>query len=274
MFAVDTHAHVFSKNDPCIATARYTPDYDASVSEYIAHLDQHQLTHGVLVQPSFFGTDNRVMLQAIAQYPDRLKGIAVVDHVIHINELILLNQQGIVGIRLNLFGKNLPNFSDKAWNTLFNHLSFMNWQVELHAPPAYLVQILPILRSYQLNVVIDHFGRIDPIKGIQDPDYQDFLNMLDVNQHWIKVSAFYRLGQSPENIDVASQAFALLKAKGFLHKLVWGSDWPNTQHESKVSYASVVEAFHKIVPDEQERQQILGQNAQNLYAFETKHDSI
>ncbi|MDV2467610.1 amidohydrolase family protein [Acinetobacter chinensis] len=267
MFAVDTHAHVFSKNDPCIATARYTPDYDASVAEYIAHLDQHHFTHGVLIQPSFFGTDNTAMLNAIAQYPERLKGIAVVDHTIHIDELVKLNQQGIVGIRLNLFGKELPDFTDQAWSTLLNHLSFMNWQIELHAPPAYLVQILPVLSPYKLNVVIDHFGRIDPVKGIADPDYQSFLNMLDANQHWIKVSAFYRLGQFPENIAVVAQAFNLLKEKGLMHKLIWGSDWPHTQHESKVSYSNVVDTFHKIVPNLKEQQQILGENTQKLFLF-------
>ncbi|AYO53464.1 amidohydrolase family protein [Acinetobacter wuhouensis] len=267
MFAVDTHAHVFSNNDPCIATARYTPDYDASVGEYIAHLDQHHLTHGVLVQPSFLGTDNRAMLNAIAQYPERLKGIAMVEPDLCIDELVKLNQQGIVGVRLNLFGKELPDFSTSAWQSLLNHLSFMNWQIELHAPPAYLVQILPVLSPYKLNVVIDHFGRIDPIKGIADPDYQKLLSMLEPDQHWIKVSGFYRLGEFSKSISIATQAFQLLKEKGFMHKLIWGSDWPHTQHESKISYETAIKAFKTIVPDLKEQQQILGENAQKLFLF-------
>ncbi|MFV5516278.1 amidohydrolase family protein [Acinetobacter gerneri] len=267
MFAIDTHAHVFSKNDPCIATARYQPDYDASVSQYLAHLDQHHLSHGVLVQPSFFGFDNHVMLDAIAQHPKRLKGIAVVPYTITINELITLNNQGVVGARINLFGKELPDLTSIEWKSFLNHLSFINWQIELHAPPSYLVQILPYLAEYKLNVVIDHFGRIDPEKGILDPDYQSFLQMLDINQHWIKVSGFYRLGKFPENVARATQAFELLKAKGFLPKMVWGSDWPHTQHESSVNYSQAFETFKQIVTDPEDRKLILGENAKNLFYF-------
>ena len=77
---IDTHAHVFSHQASFIATARYTPSYTASPSDCLAHLDAHGFAHGVLVQPSFLGTDNHYMLAAIARYPDRFKGIAVVDH--------------------------------------------------------------------------------------------------------------------------------------------------------------------------------------------------
>jgi len=103
MNTVDTHAHVFSASDQCIETARYTPKYDASVEQYIAHLDEHHFKCGVLIQPSFFGTNNQVMLEAIEKFPDRLKGIAVVDPSTPYEELFSLKQKGITGIRLNLF---------------------------------------------------------------------------------------------------------------------------------------------------------------------------
>ncbi|CAA0282342.1 metal-dependent hydrolase of the TIM-barrel fold family, partial [Acinetobacter baumannii] len=44
------------------------------------------------------------MLKAIRQFPERLKGIAVVDTTATLEELSQLKEQGIVGIRLNLFG--------------------------------------------------------------------------------------------------------------------------------------------------------------------------
>ena len=39
MNCIDTHAHVFSVQDHSIETARYTPNYDASVQGFISHLD-------------------------------------------------------------------------------------------------------------------------------------------------------------------------------------------------------------------------------------------
>nr|WP_286434961.1 MULTISPECIES: amidohydrolase family protein [unclassified Acinetobacter] len=49
--------------------------------------------------------------------------------------------------------------------------------------------------------------------------------------------------------------------------MVWGSDWPHTQHESVVSYPKVVNAFHQIVPFAEEQDLVLGQNAAKLFHF-------
>ncbi len=98
---------------------------------------------------------------------------------------------------------------------VLRNVESLNWQVEVHAPPKYLVQLLPQLSEYNFDVVIDHFGRVDRIKGINDPDYQKFLNLLNVKQHWIKVSGFYRLGTTPNNINTAQQAYKIFKDKGF-----------------------------------------------------------
>ena len=267
MIRIDSHAHVFFQHDQSIAGARYTPQYDATADCFIAHLDQYAFTHGVLVQPSFLGTDNQVMLEAIQQYPQRLKGIAVVDTAIRLSELEALKQQGIVGIRLNLFGLALPALQSKSWQDFLGHLASVGFQVELHAPPHYLIAVLPVLNQYPLEVVIDHFGRVDPAKGVQDPAYQTLLNLLDPAQHWIKVSGFYRLSQTGQGIDVAQQAFQLLKQKQLLPKMVWGSDWPHTQHETVMSYAEAVSALEQIIPDAQEQALILGENAQKLFKF-------
>lgn len=267
MTCIDTHAHVFSKHDQCIKTARYVPNYNATVEDYISRLDEMGFTHGVLIQPSFFGTDNHVMLNAIAQYPDRLKGIAMVDPDITWDALKQLQSQGIVGIRLNLFGLEIPDLEQPKWNTLFTHLEQLQWQVELHASPAYLIKILPTLARFKLNVVIDHFGRVDPVKGISDPAYQQFLDLLDPTQHWVKISGFYRLAQTPGSLFVAKQAYDLLHKKGMLTRLIWGSDWPHTQHEASMSYEIVLNGLRRIVLDIDEQSMILGHNPQQLFQF-------
>ena len=267
MNAIDTHAHVFSQHDQCSENARYTPNYDATAEQFIAHLDQHHFRYGVLIQPSFLGTNNQAMLAAIQQYPDRLKGIAVVEHTATLEELVQLKAHGIVGIRLNLFGQPLPDLDNPQWQNFLGYLEVLEWQIELHAPPAYLVAVLPQLNHYNLNIVIDHFGRVDPVKGIDDADYQSFLTLLDAKKHWVKVSGFYRLTQDPATPNIAQQAFKLLKEKGMLKKMVWGSDWPHTQHEAKISYENSVDAFKQIVPDSAEQKMILMDNALQLFKF-------
>ena len=62
MTGIDTHAHVFARGLTLAEGRRYAPDYDAPVEDYLRRLDENGLSHGVLVQPSFLGTDNGFML--------------------------------------------------------------------------------------------------------------------------------------------------------------------------------------------------------------------
>jgi predicted TIM-barrel fold metal-dependent hydrolase len=64
---IDSHAHVFSRDLHLIGARRYTPEYDATLGQYLEHLQTHGLSHGVLVQPSFLGTDNSYLLAALKQ---------------------------------------------------------------------------------------------------------------------------------------------------------------------------------------------------------------
>jgi len=267
MRTVDTHAHIFAINDNVVENARYTPASDASPQAYLAHLDAHGFDCGVLVQPSFLGFDNRQMLAAIAASPERLKGIAVIPRDTEEATLQTLTSQGIVGARLNLFGQPLPDLSEHAWQRFLGRLGELNWQLELHCPPAYLRALLPGLASYRGPVVIDHFGRVDPAKGVDDPDYQAALELLEPSRHWIKISGYYRLGPGAQGSLHAKQALALLLARGLRDRLVWGSDWPHTQHDDQVNYEAAVRFLHELVPEEALRLRILGENAQALYGF-------
>lgn len=264
MKLVDSHAHVFTKNLNVISTARYTPTYDATAESYIKNLTSNGLYYGLLIQPSFLGFDNSFMIEAIAQYPDQLKGVAVVPMDISIAQLKTMKNQGIIGARLNLFGVPLPDLTTPEATNFLNNLVAINWHLELHCPPNYLIQLLPELKQFDLQIVIDHFGRIDPNKGFDDPDYQTVLNLLNTKQHWVKISGFYRLGKRPESIKLAKKAYNTLKEKGLLSRLIWGSDWPHTQHESEETYQSSLDTFKTIVSNTLEQQAILGKNALKL----------
>ena len=61
----DGHAHVFQAGLPLEPDRRYTPDYTASLKVYLRLLQQNGLDGGLLVQPSFLGTDNAFLLSAL-----------------------------------------------------------------------------------------------------------------------------------------------------------------------------------------------------------------
>ncbi|KPY76527.1 2-Pyrone-4,6-dicarboxylate lactonase [Pseudomonas amygdali pv. tabaci] len=268
ILGIDAHAHVFSKDLSLTSGRRYSPDYDATVQAYLAHLHEHGLSHGVLVQPSFLGTDNRFLFDALAQAPDRLRGVAVVDTDISRGALQRMAGLGIVGIRLNLIGRALPDFTAPEWKSLFKNVWTLGWHVELHREVADLPGLIRQLLPFGCKIVIDHFGRPDARLGIDDPAFQALLELGLSGQLWMKVSAIYRLdGTAEQNAAFAHAALPLLLQSFGPRRLVWGSDWPHTQHEQEVSYASVVEQFRALECPEPLKNMLLVEAPQALFDF-------
>jgi len=119
---IDTHAHIFRTDLPLVNNHRYAPEYNALGEAFIRQFEQHGLSHGVLIQPSFLGTDNHFMLEALKAHPNKLKGIAVVDPNISDTMLEELDDAGVVGIRLNLIEKTLEDYSTPLWQGFFRKL--------------------------------------------------------------------------------------------------------------------------------------------------------
>ncbi|WP_458130079.1 amidohydrolase family protein [Pseudomonas sp. Z2-11] len=240
MTGIDCHAHVFSRELELAAVRRYTPDYDATLAQYLNHLQTHGLSHGVLVQPSFLGTDNRYLLAALEQAPEQLRGVVVVEPDISRVELEEMARLGVVGVRLNLMGTASPDFREILWKEFLGHLAELDWHVELHAPVEHLPGLIRQLMPFGVRLVVDHFGRPDARSGLDQPGYAELMALGSSGQIWMKVSGIYRLaGTERQNLAFARAALGLLEQSFGAHRLVWGSDWPHTQHEAVVSFDTV-----------------------------------
>lgn len=265
---IDTHAHIFRQDLPMVANRRYSPAYDALVEQYLGHLDAQGLSHGVLIQPSFLGTDNSFMVEALRQHPERLRGVAVVDVAITDAQLDALAAAGVVGIRLNLIGKELHDYSGPAWTALFERLASRGWQVEIQRGIEDLAQIVPAIVATGVNLVIDHFGL--PTGGIDGhkPNHQAFLQLLGNARVWLKLSAAYR--SKTDAVQSAAVLAQVREAAGGIERFLWGSDWPNTQFEDRTDYAEQFESIQALLPDAAERHQVLVANPARLFGFSNK----
>src|SRR6185312_3874769 len=98
--AWDTHIHAIGALErfPLAANRSYTPA-QVPIEAYVALMDRLGIAHAVLVQPSIYGTDNRAMIDALSRYPERFRGIAVVDPGIGDSELAALHEVGVRGVR-------------------------------------------------------------------------------------------------------------------------------------------------------------------------------
>lgn len=265
---IDAHAHVFSRDLQLIGARRYSPEYDATLDQYLEHLQAHGLSHAVLVQPSFLGTDNSYLLAALKQAPQQLRGVVVLEPGISRSTLKDMAQLGVVGVRLNLIGKALPDFRDGAWQGFFRDIADLDWHVELHREVRDLPGLIRQLTPFGVKLVIDHLGRPDANAGLDQPGFGELLEAGSKGSIWIKVSGIYRLGGTPQqNIDFARRALPLLEKSVGLHQLVWGSDWPHTQHEQSIDFATAVDQLQALELSAQASAALLVQAPRRLFGF-------
>lgn len=267
MIEVDAHAHIFEAGLELAPVRRYVPAYDAKVADYLSVLDANGVRCGVLVQPSFLGTNNDYMMQALRAHRDRLRGIAVVDPDVSLDVIDGLDADGVVGIRLNLAGLPLPDLSAGSWPRLLTHLKRLDWQVEIHRQGSDLPFLIEPLLAAGVNIVIDNVGCIDKDAGVADLAFQFLLAKAETRRVWIKLAGAYRNWPDWTDQSAATQTIAaLLKAFG-PERLIWGSDWPHTQNETKVDFASTRKNLETWVPNAADRKIVLQDSPMRLFRF-------
>lgn len=258
----DTHAHVFTTGLPLAEHCRYVPEYDATPAQYLAQLDRHHVDKAILIQPSFLGTDNSYMLEAIRQSPDRFYGVAVIDPNTPLSAMEALKQQGIIGVRLNLIGQDLPDLTAPVWQQHLRNIKALGWHIELHRPVADLVPLLGVLLAADVKIVIDHFGL--PVQKEQDPGFVYLLKHAETGKIWVKISASYRNGSEEKPTDNTKMLVPLLLKHFGPERLLWGSDWPHTRYEDSMTYTKAIEEIYNWELTNIQRDNIFGLSATEL----------
>jgi len=253
---VDTHFHVFNSGVACQG-ARYVPQYNAHLNEWTKKSQQVGIARGVWVQPSFLGTDNQLMVEALRANPDRLRGIAVISPDVSLETLQAFHDAGVRGIRLNLAGT--PH-DVSAWThqkCLWQAISSMGWHLEIHTDQGKLPNVLQQL-PVDIALVIDHMGKPLDVTP-NDPTILSLKHRASVSPLYVKLSGAYRLGQ----VDSTKLAKLLLLELG-PEALIWGSDWPCTNHEAFADFDDLIEQAHAWIPEDI-FEKVLSMNPLKLY---------
>ncbi len=239
---VDSHFHVFQAG-LAQPGARYVPHYDAPLQAWQAQAQALGVQRGVLVQPSFLGTDNSHLLRELTGNPDRLRGVVVLRPDTPVVELECLNALGVRGIRLNLAGVSHRLESWREVTAFWDALLALGWHLELHTDVGALPGVLAML-PLALPLVLDHMGKPDAI-CLRDPSVSAVLKREKQSTVYIKLSGPYRLGGR----DACALA-PLWQSELGKHRLLWGSDWPFTNHEHEARYPSLFEALRQWVGED------------------------
>lgn len=220
----DCHVHVFDPTHPA-QTGHYQP-----VLRDLPEIEQTAtvlgMGHLVLVQPSVYGTDNGLILRALAREPGRHRGVAVVDTAVTDAELDDMHRLGVRGVRFNLVSPvgNGP----EAFRALAPRLKARGWHVQWYARADQLAAIANLHEGSGLTAVLDHLAGLHAGISAADPAWAS-LERLAAQGAWVKLSGWYRLQASTPYEALYGHIRRVAALMG--EHLVWGSDWPHTAFE-------------------------------------------
>lgn len=217
----DCHIHVFDAAAPA-QQGHYQPT-TRSLGEIEATALAVGVGHLVLVQPSVYGTDNTLLLQALAREPGRHRGVVVIDSSITEAELNHMHHLGVRGVRFNLVSPVGNGAADLP--ALAPRLRERGWHVQWYAHPNQLDMVLQAHQQTGLVPVLDHLAGLGTRVPLTDPAWVALRRLADQGA-WVKLSAWYRLHSQLPHSDLHGHIQEVAHLLG--DHLVWGSDWPHT----------------------------------------------
>ncbi len=266
--ATDCHMHFFGPyaRYPLSSGRSYTPP-EASLAAYRAMAATIGIERTVIVQPSVYGTDNAVTLDAVdALGRDRTRAVVVIDEGFDFPALRAMAARGACGMRINaVSGSNALLVRLEA---LGARLAELGWHLQVYAHPAELLALEPVLARLPCPLVLDHMGGVKADRqGVENPAFQALLRLLRGGA-WAKLCGYRSSIAGAPYADVAAMARAMLAAAP--GRCVWGTDWP---HPSLASPEEVpddgvlMDALGDWAPEAAQRQAILVDNPARLYGF-------
>ncbi len=276
----DSHVHIIGP------LARYPQhparNYLSSVAD-LATLRRlgaaRDISRFVIVQPSFYGTDNTLLLEGLDALGVLGRGVVVVDANDPDSEALAgWAKRGVRGLRVNLYSAlGTPKPFDREFSAMAKIAQPLGWHVEVIAPIRVLVDQASLLAHSPALVVIDHYG----VYGRATPDSDEgrqLLALLDLPHVWMKLSAPYRVGDNPLATKPDPQWLKAILARA-KERCVWGSDWPHTPpHEEQkggdieapyrnISYNALVDHVLAALDDAGLARAIMETNPARLYAY-------
>ena len=249
----------------------YTPA-EASLRQWDATLAPLGVTQGVVVQPSFYGTDNRMLLAALAEGAGQVVGVAAVAADVTDRELSALAAAGVRGVRMAHFEAGDPRAMGgfvpfAAFDDLEDRLHEHSLHLQLFTDSRLLPDIASRLQRAKVPVVIDHMGRTPALLGVRHSGMTALRELLADGSIWVKLSGVANISDAaPTHDDARLVHQALLDAN--VERLVWGSDWPNTRPSGVApTTRDLFGLFLDWTPSSDDRDRILRSNPWALYAL-------
>jgi predicted TIM-barrel fold metal-dependent hydrolase len=232
---IDAHVHVWTsdtKNYPLASgftkadmkPASFTPE------QLFAHCRPEGVSRIVLIQMSYYKTDNRYMLDMMAAHPGTFSGVAIIDeNATDVRgRMKALKQQGVRGFRIYTGSSDVAGWLGSAgMKAMWKSAAEENLNMCLLINPEALGPVSKMCEQFpDTPVVIDHFARLGMKGAVDRAGLDSLLHLSKHSKVTLKTSAFYALGkkQAPY-LDLGPMIRECRDAFG-ADRLMWASDCP------------------------------------------------
>jgi predicted TIM-barrel fold metal-dependent hydrolase len=249
--------------------AAYVP-FSAPVESFVAHLQALGFSRGVLVNPSTYGTDHTVLLDALRAWPDRLRGIAVVPPTVDDATLDRMHAAGVRGCRVQ--DRMAGGLRIEALPLLASRVGERGWHLEVWTDLRRNGEVVRrTLRNTSTPIVLDHLGNLPaPAPGEADAGIAILRELVAYDNCWVTLSGAYRLAAPLPEVRAAELLQGRVDTLLSLapDRLVWGSDWPYVRPPGPAPTESDhLTVLDRWLPDAALRERVLVKNAAALYGW-------
>ena len=264
--ACDCHAHVYGPfvDYPLSIEVPFRPPL-ASIEALERLWETFGIERGVIVQGGAYGQDHRALLAAIRRAPENRRGVALMGPDTPDARLDQLQTSGVRGARMN-FVRHLGNgFDEIRCRQVVRRIEPFGWHLEVHVDADDLVRLQRFVQESPINIVIDHMGRVDATKGLNQAPFRALLKLISNPHCWVKLSGADRLAK--QGILETAVAFARALIDTAPDRVVWGSDWPHVNLNRSYGDEALFSLLPEIAPDDHSRKRLLVDNPARLYGF-------
>ncbi|KAI4593042.1 hypothetical protein KJ359_010128 [Pestalotiopsis sp. 9143b] len=250
------------------------------------------IAHSVIVLPSFYGTDNSILLDGLDYFNGSCIGVAVVDpDSISDETLGMYHDKGVRGVRVNFGDDGTDEEIVEAVRKNARVAKINNWVVQVWIPLRAFVALNDVIPSLGVRVVADHFGHaevgsrtnntLDTIDPYQITGFTEMVDLVRRRLLFVKISAPYQNSlRQPlyEDMRVVAETIMLNGPE----MVVYGSDWPHTgskegnaavggrlgvQNFRDVNDAAIVEEYKNWAATDAQIQRLFVDNPRRLWGW-------
>ena len=259
----DSHFHVFEPGYQHVARPLYTFP-DATLDQYRRMAQVLGLERMVLVQPTYYGTDNALTLDVLRAVGPSCRAVVQIEEDLPDTELDRYHALGVRAIRLDLFARAAWPIADLVAyiRRMASRATPRGWHLQFYSPGTVVRDLLPFLGDLEDRFVIDHMGYMLEADGLTDSDFDRLVDVLRQGSCWVKLSGPYRIAKSKPLSWVEPLGRALVAARP--DRLIWGSDWPHLP-DGQRDTGELLNLLPDWAPSEQDRHRILVDSPDALF---------